>query len=565
MTIARKSPTSLSLKHAIYGLIAISCLIIRGYAAHQLPITKAEASILLQSLYANGNADNNFTVWNQILSMPIMDFFGTGNLAVRFWVLLASCTIPLLPLFFEEEIGERAALIWAFFLALDPFQIANSLQIHGNTFAILLFLLCTGFFLRGKYLFALLCLLALTISGTGGWAAIIFMLAMIGFSALRKENKLFSEAILHVESQFKKNLHKWPFFIFLAAIIIFFMRVRVSASIDGFLAIVSGWNKPFAVNAKPTLFPIALAAYLPLGVICAILLPKEEKRNKVRVYLHFWITLSLLLISIYPGHKLIDLGWTSLAVWLFGAINLDYFLGRIKTLPRKNLVYGSVLLCILISISLTASGLLYQIHHGMNPLSQLLAFAVITIIFCLILLLLAFNESFPKALLLAQLALLAMGTFMQFSSSWRTSGISTDPSQEILWEGYFQDVDLVNNIIQNADLAKIDGIPDKFVAFVEYDNAAIIWAIQHAYPTVNSPHYLPDSEPAVIIAKDDAPLDLLNMGSYYGQRFVSDSYPLWIWEPLKSIANSDFWYWLWFRMGQKVKENSIIWVNHEIF
>ncbi len=566
MVTLRKISFPPSLKHVIYGLIVAGCLIMRAYAAYQLQITEAEASILLKPLYASEILVKDLSIWNQILAIPMIQFFGKGNLAVRFWVLLAGCAIPLLPLFFEKEIGERSALIWAVFLALDPFQIANSLQIHGNTFAFLFFLLCAGFSLRGKYLFALLCLLALTISRNGGWTAIFFTLATIGFSVIRKEKKLVVEAIIHAESQIKKDLKKIPFFMFLAVAIMILLKIRIGDPLNGLLVSVGKWGKPYAINSKPPLFPITLTAYLPLGVICSILLPREERRKKIHAYLHFWIILSLLLISIYPGHKLLDLGWTSLAVWLLGAMNLDDFLEQVKSLPRQNLAYLLILLCVLINISITGSGVIYQVHLGMNPLSQLLTLAVITVVFCLLLLLLAFNETFTKAWLLFQIALLMLGCSFQFSSSWRTSGISTDSSQEILWEGYFQDAELVHKVIQNSDLKKIDGDLDNFVAFIGYDHPAVIWAVQKVIPIVETPYYLPEEEPALIITNNDFSVDSIkNMGSYFGQKFISGSYPLWIWEPIKSIANSDFWYWWWFRMGQVFKENSIIWVNKDIF
>ncbi len=143
---------SLKLKHLLVGLTFGAVLTIRLVAANLLEITKPESQILFEITRNPGNLIGQASILYQILTVPLIRFFGSGNLVVRFWPVLATSVLILLPIFLEDIFGSRPAVLLAFLLALDPFLNANAIQINGSALTICCLALLIVFLQRRKFL-----------------------------------------------------------------------------------------------------------------------------------------------------------------------------------------------------------------------------------------------------------------------------------------------------------------------------------------------------------------------------------------------------------------------------
>ena len=171
----------------------------------------------------------------------------------------------------------------------------------------------------------------------------------------------------------------------------------------------------------------------------------------------------------------------------------------------------------------------------------------------------------PLAFKALKISLLVIILFLQLSFSWRSVGLNGNPAGEIFWNGYFEGGELVRETIDNADLeVLIDGV-DSQVAFLDNENAAVKWAVGVEYPYTDHLYGLVDTRYAVIISASNQAVPDESEDGYYGQDFVSSRYPLWTWQPFKSLLSSDFWVWLFFRQGQMLNEYNYIWVNKTLF
>ncbi len=154
----------LKIKHLFAGFFFLTALIFRLMAAHQLEITKPEAQILLQITQGNAGLNGQASILYQVLTIPLMRFFGNSNLVVRFWPLLAGSLLILLPLLFEDILGKRGAVILCFLIALDPFVNVNSIILSGNTITLCLLVLTADCLRKQRYLSGTISLIGLLLS-----------------------------------------------------------------------------------------------------------------------------------------------------------------------------------------------------------------------------------------------------------------------------------------------------------------------------------------------------------------------------------------------------------------
>lgn len=76
---------------------------------------------------------------------------------------------------------------------------------------------------------------------------------------------------------------------------------------------------------------------------------------------------------------------------------------------------------------------------------------------------------------------------------------------------------------------------------------------------------LDEKQFAVVITEASSGSVESAVDGYYGQDFIANSYPAWTWQPVSSLVDSDFWYWLLMRQGQMIHETNYIWVNNNQF
>jgi len=80
-----KTRSPLRVKHLIYLIIFSITLVFRLYAAEKLNITQSEADILLNlTRTSEATSGSSGSLLYQLLTLPLMAIFGSGNLVVRF-------------------------------------------------------------------------------------------------------------------------------------------------------------------------------------------------------------------------------------------------------------------------------------------------------------------------------------------------------------------------------------------------------------------------------------------------------------------------------------------------
>lgn len=556
---------SLKLKHLLVGLIFLAVWIIRMIAASLLEITKPEAHILFDITRNPGNFIGQASILYQVLTMPLMRFFGNGSLIVRFWPVLAGSILVLLPLLFEDVLGTRPAVLLSALLALDPFINANSIQINGSALTLCTLVLSVAFLRKQKIFSGVLAFFGFLLSGAAIIYGLLLALFMTLVAAIEKKPNSLAQTWRKVWNYCRNHV---PAMAVISLIIFgaaFLLGVRFSDFVGNFLFLFQKWGQPYTIANTPQLYPVALFSYLPFGVILLLITPQREKEAFPAFLAGIWMLVLLVCIALNPGHQILDLVWISLPIAFMGTQRVDGIISQIEENPSRIRIFTLIFCALMISLFIIAVMVIYQYNWDLSVINRLLSLISMLIMITISFIFLAYSESVSLAATTARTSLLIILFVIQAGFSWRALGLNGKPAGEILWGGYYEGADVVRQIVDHSDFDVVKTRLTNQVAFLDYSNDAVEWNVGRIYPTVNLPISLGDTAYTVVITTaNDALKDKTSQG-YVGQKFVADSYPLWIWQPLKNLLDSDYWFWLIFRQGQMVQEFNYIWVNQKVF
>ncbi|NPV40174.1 MAG: hypothetical protein HPY72_02365 [Anaerolineae bacterium] len=554
----------LKIKHLFAGFFFLAALIFRLMTAHQLEITKPEAQILLQITQGNAGLNGQASILYQVLTIPLMRFFGNSNLVVRFWPLLAGSLLILLPLLFEDILGKRGAVILCFLIALDPFVNVNSIILSGNTITLCLLVLTADCLRKQRYLTGTISLIGLLLSGASLIYAGLLMIFLTIYGVLHTKRNPLKNTGAVLWDYLRQHLSLLGLIFVIIAVSTFLLQIPLSDFAGNFLYVLQRWGQPYNLGDTPPLYPIALLSYFPMGIILLII-QRSHNKNAPSTQLNLWILVSLIMIALNPGHQMIDLVWVSLPVCLLGALKLDEIITDQEAGSNRQGIYVTIFASLLVSLAITVVMVIYQFNWGLSVISGLLSTITLLIFITMAFIFLAYSESVSLAASTARLSALIVFLVIQVGFSWRALGLNGNPSAEILWGGYYQGADVVRQIIENADLDTVKTHLDHQVAFLAESNDAVKWGVSRTYPIKEQPLSLGEASHAVVITTTNDELTGRTFESYLGQQFIADSYPMWTWQPLKSLLDSDYWSWLIFRQARMCDGYQTIWVNQKVF
>ena len=558
---------NLQVKHLVYLGIFLLALGLRLFAANRLVITQPEADILFRLTRDGAVSTSRGSLLYQLLTLPLMDLFGSGRLVVRLWLILAGAVLTLVPLLFEDWLGEKQALILSALFALDPFGNAASLQLNSSLLTLCTLLVSLGLFHRRKYFSGVLVFLAFMLSGR----AVLYPLGLGLIFALvlylQKELAPVKDFSLAILQSIRENIRTILIVLAGLVLVLFLLQIPLSDSLNDVFAMFTNWGQPYALGSSPQLFPIALVSYVPLGILSLLFPARSMQSRRYFPYLFLVSLLALILITMNPGHHVLDLVWVSSPLWVITAINLSALVDQLKAYLSSVRIklYTLIVVCLLVSLSLTVVMLIYQIQYGLDLVGNLLSTISLLAMIAMVVLFMAYNDTVPLALTALRCGLILVVLVFQIAFSWRSLGLNGNPAGEILWDGYFEGAQTVEDIIWNANLDRTGSGLDMSVGFINPSNSAVEWEISQKFKVEELESVTTDQRLAVLITDSR---DGLNSGSadgYYGQDFNANSYPLWIWQPGKSLSDMDYWFWLIFRQGQMMRETNFVWANKTLF
>ena len=539
--------------------VLILAFIVRLYGAVHINFTASEAAYVMGwdeiSLFSPSLLQN---LVNQI-AIGIPEY---STLAFRLIHVIAGSLIVVLPFFLRNYIGNLASLIFGFFLAIDPFLIANSILITGNTLAILVGCGIVLSLIKGKYHFIPFLLVFMAVSGRGFAHFLLVSLICIIFIPGAKP---VLKSIKGQFSEFGPPPTQWVFHILglmILALIFFIGKTDLGIFAADLANFVKGIQGGYQAENLPWLYPVALLFYVPLAIVMAFVSISQKPFSNKGIFFVGWIVASLFLTIINPSHRVIDLVWVTIPLWIIAAKALQKLINELIPVFKENLVFLLILAVCIGNLYLGLLRMTYKLKFGLPAIDTLIALLSIVVLIIALVIYWAYLKNLKTSLMNLTTILILFLMLGQISNASYTAGISGNPETEIFWDGYFSDKSIVNKLIETSiknQLGTLGGIEIWADRSIRSD---VIWDIRTEKLIRQIASEAPEKDYPVIIRSSEAPINLTSL--YLGQKFIANDYPLWVRSPISSLLQANFWSWVFMRESQPFHEYNYLWLKTDL-
>ena len=531
--------TSFSSEIFLYLLILLLALALRFAALGAAPLTEFEAQAALPAhSLAHGEMTSlgdqpGFVVFTSFL----FSLLGSSEFVARLLPALFGVGLAVLPYFWRDVLGQKAALLFSLALALDPGMVATSRLASGQIIAVSASLIALTAWRSSQPvvsgIFASIALLASPLIFIGSIAAVFV------WASLRPLEKSSSK--------------QWRTFIIAAVTTLILggtLFLRAPEGLGGIGSTLSAFIGRFTQPGVPVAeIGVALVGYafpaLVFGVVSGVNV--WRKNHSVGKVVSLFAVFSLLLVLVNPGRQVADLLWVVLPLWVLAALQISGYI----SLPQKDL-----------SVALGEAGLMLMlgVFFGI-ALSKLASnfpdFALVAgatfLLAILATILIAFGWSKVGAERGFVWALLLFSVLFMLSASGRYLHVETTDANDLWTPGPAAGSDrLVEDSLRDLSVLK-QGLANDLAIESRVDTSAIAWELRDLQVTDSSGSSNP---PLIITAADVQPEEF---AAYRGQSFAIQVERAWSgWPP-------NFFAWLFYRQAPTQTEQIILWARTDLF
>ncbi|MBX3046867.1 MAG: glycosyltransferase family 39 protein [Anaerolineales bacterium] len=535
--MARRS--SLTLETVAYIAIAALALLLRFGNLGGLPLNEGEAAAALPAYrLAQGDAaEIGAQPGYSLLTTILFSILPSSEFIARWWPAVFGLLLVLLPYFWRDVLGRRAALVLALGLALDPGMVAVSRLASGHMLAVAASMMALTAWRSARY----------------GLAGALFGLALlaaptvyIGVLAFLLVWAFFVDGARPAGAQWR------PAAIGAAAMLVLggTLFLQAPAGLGNMAAplaeFAAGWARPSGVSALRVLF--ALAGYGLPALVFGLWGAARAWRDKDRAgqLLSLFAMLALALVLVYPGRQVADLLWTLAPLWALAAQALARYLFVPQEETRA--AWGEALLVILLLAFLVLSLARIPANEVLPELtrSYLLIAGGVVALGTLASLLIGLGWSGQAATHGLAWALGLFFALFALAGATRAANPAAARGAELWAPGPAAgQLDLLQDSL--ADLSKYaSGQPGQLSVDVRVPSAALAWQVREFPATPAN-----TAAPLIITLATEA--EPAEASAYRGQSFVLSSAPGWQHAPASPIG------WLLYRQTPQVHQHIILW------
>ena len=549
----------------IFGLALLVRLLMLGKA----PLGEFEATWAYQAWELAQGQTSHVGLQASYLTLTegLFSLFTSSNALARFWPAVIGSFIVCFPFFFRAKLGQKAALVMALGLALDPGLVAVSRLAGGPILALVFSLLAMGFYYLKKPVWAMIFGGLALFAGPALWMGALGLALTFGVSHLAGA----FEWSTHIRAWFStspsgsagKRSFPWGFALALGVVTmqgtLFLQHYQgLSAWLDALPAYAAGWVHPSGVHAVRLL--AALLVYQPLALIFGLIAAGRAwvTGEKTARFLSIWFVSALALGLLYPGRQVYDLIWALVPLWALAAMELIRGLETVKSFLVTRIHAASIF----VLFALTWLSFVTLVTTGAGDDKWWLRWVVMGAALLLIGLATSIVHagwSWPvakKGLVVGVCA--AFGTYLLAAMVGAAYLRPANPQE--LWHpgsGGVQ-MELLQESLGEFGLLTT-GRQDNLDFIIIGDSEVLRWGLRQ-YPNSHFREAMPaQTRPAFVLS----PLTEIAQPwttSYNGQDFVLETSSAW-------AGNIDFnWMkWLAFRDAPLDQEKVVLWVRHDAF
>ncbi|HNB52693.1 MAG TPA: hypothetical protein PK530_12155 [Anaerolineales bacterium] len=559
---------SLTLEQVLYLFILFLALAVRLTGAGHLPLSDAEADPAMRALQlARGESTGLGTQPGYVLLTGLVFFLmGSGELTARIWPILAGTALVFLPFLLRERLGQKAALVIALGLALDPGLVALSQTAGGPMMAVCFLLLAGTAWVSGGAIAAGILLGLAWLSGPVVVAGAVGLLSTVGL--IRALGLFHTEETEGEEkgeqpgrSAVRSALLAAGGTLLLAGVVFLRYPQGVSALGAALPAYLAGWSAPSGVPVSRLL--VALVAYPFPAILFGLIalfrgwISQDENASNSRA-LSLWLVIALIFAFAYPGRQVSDLAWALVPLWGLAGLEVSRYL-YMKSRDVVPWALTGLVVIMMLSVWVNLAGLAASNAEGQMLMLRWLVVggAILLAILSSVLVGLGWTPEIAlRGLVWGTTISLCLG---MLASIWGNSERQM-ATAEALWRvvpGAGEEGLALQTLDKLSDWTT--GRPDSLNIVSLVDTPSVRWALRNMpnvrFQTSLSRDDLPE---AIITYQDQAELSLGS--AYRGQDFVWWVYPNW-----DGWTGMEWLKWLTFHEGTVGVQNLIVWGRGDLF
>ena len=568
-----------TLEELLYLLALVIALVMRLAILGQYHLTETEAGYALQAYQVSQGEDLPMLGNPAYIQLTGMLFYllGSSDVLARLLPALLGSAVILLPYLWREHLGDKAALVAAFGLALDPLSIAVSRQAGSPVMALGFFTLAVFFWQRKRMLAAGILAGLLIMSG------ISFVFALVGL--------LVAWAVIHFVSEIRfelkvdpqeRNLVLAGIGIALVAVgTLFALEFQgLAATVQALVDYFAGWFGGVS-GQHPLAVLLGLVVYQPMGLLFAILLWLNRSKNGevLNILLTILFLVFLALILVYPARGMWMLIWGVVPLWLLAGQVIGEYLGAPDEQDRI-LVWGSAVFYLILLVywwmnlaQLTAEIGLVRVEGvslldliAVDPASKVYVVRLlVTILVPVLILILSGLVSWGWAADASiRGAVWGVGAFLVFYIVMAAWGFSAPP-EELASELWVQGPSVgqtaeMMTAIEEAS-TQITGTKYELDLVYQVDSRLVDWLLRDFPNAVYSPSLSANDLPDVVLTRDLGFMQTESGQLYGGQNFVLHLERAWG----NPVLPPDFDRWLVYRKSPVEKDWVYLWTRADLF
>ncbi|MHB1337949.1 MAG: hypothetical protein ACYCYG_03915 [Bellilinea sp.] len=549
-------------------LASILAFGIRFVLLGKQPLSDLEAVNALQALNLAGGGEITGSSEAGYVGFTSIWFFlfGAGNFGARLLPALSGTVLAMSPWLFRKQLGERAALLLCFGLALDASWAAVSRQAFGMSWAALFTVLALAALLNTKSaLLGVFTALAI-LGGPSFWqgaiglgaAALIFNFV---FRPKPSDQEDYSQSTQNLFAEIRWKQFVFWFFgtLVIVGTLLLTMPNGLNTAVNGAIDYFSGWGREEQTSIG--LMALGLVLSQPLGFFFAGIgaVRAFSKKDALDIFLFTWWLVSLVLAFIYPARDMTILGWSALPMLALAARQISSLVNPEVEHGWVAIGQGIIVFVLLVFAWLSYIAFFYAVSQETPTLVRVAATLIpfLLILGCIFAIRSWWSEE--TAGQGALWGLLAALMLWVVSAAWSSTGLGAHPEGQIWYKSPMLDeVDLLETTLSDLSTWKTREPGQLELVVEDIDSAGLRWVLRDYQQVKFVTSSAPSSSPAVIITTDKPTPGLAD--TYRGQYFVLRVKPVW-----QDMTFEDWLQWTAFKSVPLEKSTVVLWARADLF
>lgn len=549
----------------LYLAIFILAVTVRLLRLGQNPMSDAEADLALRALTLARGETISFGAQSGyvVLTGGLFYLLQSTAFLARLLPALFGSLLAGMPFLLREQLGKKAGLLFALFLAVDPALVAASRQADSLMIAVASLLLFCVFVLKKQPEVSGVFLALSLLSGPDLWAGVLALVGAGVWLLLRKkrlDGDLNLPGVTGLQDfAWKKALIWFAACFVLTGSLFFIAPGGIGGAVASIPAYFGGWTQASVVSLQRVF--VALLAYECLGLIFGVwgMASIGKHGNDVDRFLRNWGLLALLLVVAYPARQEIDLAWVMVPMLGLAARRIAHQLDA-EPEPRWMaylLAVGISVLFILawMNVISVSSPVFVEAELQLRYIRLAATVAVIA----LLVLLVGWGWSPSAARSGFVWGFSAVLLLYTFSASWHASGMGANPEAELWLTGpYTADADLISKTVGDLSEQYTGERTRGEVTVLGVDSPSLKWLLRDVEKARFVDTLPGDAQPAIIITPAQQELGLA--AAYTGQDFVLQQSPAW-----SLLLRPEWMGWVNFREVVLQETRIVLWARSDLF